>query len=79
METQKINLRELIIKVYEEKRARNSAYTMRALARDLDLDPGQLHRIIKLQMKATPLVAFKVGKSLKFESEHVLKLIEDTL
>lgn len=72
-------LQRVINLVLSERKLKNHSYSLRALARDLSLDPGQLQRIISSKMAPTPLVAYRVGKHLNYNSDDVLKLIESTL
>lgn len=74
-----MDLKNLIINILEEKKSKNTAYSLRALARDLKLDAGQIHRIISAKMKPTPLVAYRVGKHLDLNAEDLIRLIETTI
>ena len=74
-----MDLKTLIISILNEKKIKNKSYSLRALARDLSLDPGQIHRIMSSKMKPTPLVAYRVGKFINLKCEDLIRLIETTL
>jgi plasmid maintenance system antidote protein VapI len=74
-----MKIEHLINSLLNERKIRNNAYSLRALARDLKLDVGQLHRIVGSKMAPTPLVAYRIGKHLNLKSDDILELIESTL
>lgn len=74
-----MNLSEMILNIFNDKRQRNSAYSLRALARDLKIDVGQLNRIVNAKSKPSVVVAFRVGRYLELKDEHLVSLIERTI
>jgi plasmid maintenance system antidote protein VapI len=74
-----MKIEHLINNLLNERKIRNNAYSLRALARDLKLDVGQLHRIVRSQMAPTPLVAYRIGKHLNLKADDILEMIESTL
>jgi plasmid maintenance system antidote protein VapI len=74
-----MELNTLINKILAEKKSKNNSYSLRALARDLEIDAGQLHRVVTSKMAPSPKVAFQVGKYLNLSSDELLRLIEVTL
>ena len=77
--TEALTLRDYLNDLLLQKKARNSAYSIRALARDLKVDQSHLTRVLKGKMRATPLIAFRTGMFLNLSSEETVRLISLTL
>lgn len=58
-----------------ERRNRNQKYSMRALARDIGVDPGYLVHIMNGDKKVTPKIAYKLAAILELESDEMLNFI----
>lgn len=71
-----MELKSVLLKTLEERKSKNSSYSLRALARDMRLDAGQLNRIVNSKTPPSPLVAFKVGKYLKLNNDDIIQLLE---
>jgi hypothetical protein len=74
-----VDFRTFLIQIYERLKAQNPAYSRRAFARDLKVDVAHLHRVMKGEMRPSPLIAFSLGKFLKLKCEDSLMLIEVTV
>ena len=64
---------------FESKRARNPAYSLRAFARDLDIDNGNLKKILSGKISVSPKVAYKIGKHLELKEQDLLHFILPSL
>lgn len=64
---------------FESKRARNPAYSLRAFARDLDIDNGNLKKILSGKLSVSPKVAYKIGKHMELKEKALLEFIMPSL
>lgn len=69
-------LTSILANILLEKKQKNSSYSLRALARDLKIAPGHLHRILHNQVTPSPMVAYRVGRLLNFNNDQIVHLIE---
>jgi plasmid maintenance system antidote protein VapI len=74
-----INYIENLKKILEDKRSVNSRYSIRALARDLKIDPSDLINVMNAKKRVTARIAFKIGSKLNLEGEALLNYIKPTL
>jgi hypothetical protein len=58
-----------------QKRAVNPKYSTRALARDIEMDAGDLSNILKGKKRVTPKLAYKIGLHLGLEGANLLSFI----
>ena len=65
--------------IFDERRLRNNSYSLRALARDLDIDPSDLVNILKNNKRVTPRVAYRLGILLGHKEAQLLNYILPTL
>ena len=63
----------------ESRRQKNVNYSMRALARDLDVDNSYLVQILSGKKSMTPKIAYKIAIALKLEGEDLLNFIRPLL
>lgn len=71
--------REGINHLLNERRRINSRYSIRALARDLQVDPSDLINIINNKKKVTAKVAYRIGMKLNLEESSLLDFLRPTL
>lgn len=65
--------------LFVEKSKKNPNYSLRALSRDLHIDPGDLNRIMNNKKKVTPSIAYKIGLLLKLEEKEFLNFLRPAL
>lgn len=65
----------ILEEILVERQKRNNNYSLRALARDLEIDPSNLSKIINGKYLVTPKFAYKLASHLKLEGEEKLKFI----
>ena len=63
----------------ENRISRNPHYSIRALARDLDIDPTYLLNILNKKRNMTPKNAYKLANHLNLQGESKLNFIEPSL
>ncbi len=68
-----------ILDLLEERKKRNSNYSMRALARDLSIDPSNLSKLIKGKTTITPQFAYKLANHIGLQGEAKLDFIVASL
>lgn len=61
------------------RRARNRNYSLRALARDLDVDNSYLAQILNGKKSMTPKIAYKLAIAMKLEGDDLLAFIRPSL
>lgn len=69
----------LLLDHFENRRTRNPAYSLRAFARDLDIDNGNLKKILSGKLSVSPKVAYKIGKHIELKEKALLEFILPTL
>ena len=69
-------LSQALEELLDSKKKSNRRYSLRALARDLDLDQSNLSKIIKGKRKATPTQILKISKTLKLSNEMIITFFE---
>jgi plasmid maintenance system antidote protein VapI len=65
--------------IFDERRLRNKNYSLRALARDLGVDPSDLVNILNNKKRVTPRVAYRIGLLLDLKEAQLLDYILPTL
>lgn len=70
---------EIINKLLTERKEKNNNYSLRALARDMDVDPGYLVHILKKNKPMTPKIAFKIGSRMNLQGEKMLEFLLPSL
>jgi plasmid maintenance system antidote protein VapI len=75
----KIQYSQVLQKQLEKKRARNPSYSLRAFARDLQIDNGNLKKILSGKISVSPKVAYKLGRHLDLTEKELLQFILPTL
>lgn len=73
------DLRILLANLLIERRNKNPSYSIRALARDLKVNQGQIVRILNGKLRPTPLIAYRVGTHLQLSSDQTIYLISHTV
>lgn len=68
-----------IKKLLEDKQAKNPKYSVRALARDIGIDSGDLVNILNNKKKVTTRIAYKIGTYLEMNEKELLEFIKPTL
>ncbi len=63
----------------QKRKQKNPGYSARALARDLEIDPGDLANILNGKKKITTKVAYKIGIHLGLKDAALLDFILPTL
>ena len=64
---------------FEFRRRRNSGYSLRAFARDLEIQPSKLSEILSQRVGMSTATAEKIAANLKLlddESRHFISLVE---
>ncbi len=64
-------LNEILLK----KKTANPHYSTRALARDIEMDAGDLSNILKGKKRVTPKLAYKIGLYLGLEGASLLSFM----
>ena len=64
---------------YQERKVKNPCYSLRAFARDLGVDNGNLIKILDGKLSLSPRTAFKIGKRLQMNDGELLKFILPSL
>ena len=77
-EKQEIYLKYLHI-CYEIRREKNRSYSRRAFARDLDIDNGNLKKILDKKISISAKTALKIGKMLNLQDQELLAFILPSL
>jgi len=72
---QKIDLKEVLEKELTEKQARNPLYSIRALARDIDVPYTSISRLLKSNVELNLKHKYKVGMFLKIPKADLLDFI----
>lgn len=67
---------DLIKIVFEEKKLRNSKYTLRALDRDIGIPPGRLSEVMAGKRNMTLLMAQKFVRLNKLQNDEKNKIFE---
>lgn len=67
-----ITIRQRIQSELDKRKLQNSSYSLRALARDLDLDHSLLSRIITSKIQMTPKIFERIAKPLNLTPEELL-------
>jgi plasmid maintenance system antidote protein VapI len=65
--------------IYEQRSSNNPRYSLRAFARDLEMDPSDLVNIMKGKKSVSPRVAYKIGQHLNLTGEKLLAFLVPTL
>jgi plasmid maintenance system antidote protein VapI len=73
-----ISLR-ILTDAFEEKRSRNSSYSLRAFARDLEISVSHLSAIMSGQKKLSAQQAGKIAIKLQLAPELFIELVTSTL
>lgn len=80
METNYVtNYKESLSQLLSERRKANSRYSIRALARDLQIDPSDLINILNDKKRVTPKVAYRIGLKLNLQDSSLLEFLRPTL
>ena len=75
------NYRDILRMEYESRKLRNSAYSMRAFARSIELSSGALSEILKGKRNLSPKKAIIIAEKLKCdqnEKNHFLESVEQS-
>lgn len=70
---------ELLRAIYETRNKANAGYSLRAFARSLNLDPGELSRIITGKKYPSLNVAYQIADQLKLSKEGIENFVLSVL
>jgi plasmid maintenance system antidote protein VapI len=70
---------DILISLYNERKERNQKYSKRALARDLNINAGDLISILKGKKSITPKIAYKIGIHIGHSDKSLMDFISPTL
>lgn len=79
MEINETNNLKILKDLFEEKRARNSKYSLRAFSRDLDISVSHLSAIMNGNAKISTVNACKIAVKFEFPKEKFVDFITSTL
>jgi hypothetical protein len=71
----RLNLKDMLKDQLSQKKARNPSYSIRALARDIDIPYNAVSRLLALNTELNPKHKYKVGKFLKIPKADLLDFI----
>lgn len=63
----------------EGRKLKNSSYSFRALARDLEIDSSYLHKLLHGKKAFPPRLVYKIGLELGLETEELLGFLKPVL
>ena len=61
------------------KQEKNPLYSIRALARDINIDPSDLINILNRKKQMTTKIAYKIGIYFAYDDKELLNFIRPTL
>jgi len=70
------DFREILVNEYEQRKERNPSYSLRAFGRQIGISHSYLSLFLRKKTPLTPRAVKKVAKHLAFDSEALLKAIE---
>lgn len=70
---------ELIKKILDEKKLKNSSYSLRALSRDIKISQTQLSHLLMGKRRLSPHHALKIGEYLNYNDQEMLEFIKLTI
>lgn len=77
MNEKKFTFLDALDELIQEKKKTNKRYSLRAIARDLELDQSNLSKIMKGKRKATANHVLKLSKTLNLDSSKAMSLLEN--
>ena len=69
----------ILKQLFDERRARNTNYSLRAFSRDLDISVSHLSAIMNGKSKLSTLHACKIAMKLDFHNEKFYHFVTSTL
>lgn len=79
MKTENSKNLEIIKEIFDNKKAKNSKYSLRAFARDLDISVSHLSAILNQNARLTTANACKIALKLDFPKDKLIEFITSTL
>ncbi len=79
MEMKETSNLQILKELFEEKRSRNSKYSLRAFSRDLDISVSHLSAIMNGNAKISTVNACKIAVKFEFPKEKFVDFITSTL
>ncbi|MEQ1876373.1 MAG: DUF4423 domain-containing protein [Bdellovibrionia bacterium] len=76
LNTPQTDFRTVLRKTLEERRSRNSSYSLRAFSRDLGVSPTALSQILNEKRKFSAAAALKVAANLRMNDDETRNFIE---
>jgi plasmid maintenance system antidote protein VapI len=70
---------QLLESLLEEKKTRVHSYSLRALARDLNVSQPLLTKILRGERKLSPRLALKIGRKLGLDKDKLYELLLSTI
>jgi plasmid maintenance system antidote protein VapI len=68
-----------LAQLLEDRMLRNSRYSIRAFARDLDIDASHLFHILKGRKNISPRVAYRLALNLNYNEKETLEFLRPLL